>query len=113
VIRLWYVLKFETRYWIKYLYAWLIEKLFLNEGEFFWLRTGFEYRDDWFWWILVDTYSSGGKEVLEWYLMKYLIFILCEHVRMVNVDNLVVKYYFDDEKFLHTMICGLNGMYWC
>jgi len=45
--------------------------------------------------------------------MKYLIFILCEHVRMVNVDNLVVKYYFDDEKFLHTMICGLNGMYWC
>jgi len=27
-------------------------------------------------------------------------FMLCEHVRIVNFDNLVVKYYFDDGNIL-------------
>jgi len=51
VIRLWYVLKVWDQLLNKiYLYTWLIEELFLNEGELFWLRNDFEkYRDEWFW----------------------------------------------------------------
>jgi len=45
--------------------------------------------------------------------MKFSNVILWQHVGIVNFDNLVVKYFLMIERFLHTMICGLNDMYWC
>ena len=38
-------------------------------------------------------------------------FMLCQHVGIVNFDNLVVKYCFDDEKILAYYDYGFNGMY--
>jgi len=46
VIRLWYVLKVWDQLLNKIcFYAWLIEELFLNEHELFWLRNDFENID--------------------------------------------------------------------
>jgi len=39
--------------------------------------------------------------------------ILWEHVRIVNFDNLVVKYCFDDGKILVYYDLWFNGMCWC
>jgi len=39
-------------------------------------------------------------------------FILCELVRIVTFDDLVIKCsFFIIERLLHTMICGFNSMY--
>jgi len=44
---------------------------------------------------------------------EIFIFMLCEQVRVVNFDNLVVKYSFNDEKILAYYDLWINDMHSC